>query len=223
MKVLHITDSHGFHEEYEHDWDSIDMIIHTGDASNHINPHINKNEFDNFLYWYNQIPVKYKIYVAGNHDTSLYKYGKNSFDWGNIIYLEDEEVTIEGIKIYGTPWCPVSGNWSFIRNHNKLQKLFDNIPENTDILCTHTPPKTVLDLANHRHILEYCGSKHLLNRVEEIKPKYHLFGHIHNNGININYGMLKRGKTTFINSTGVVDRKLILGLINQGHIFEIDG
>jgi len=219
MKILHITDSHGFHNGYNHDWDNIDIVIHTGDASNSKTVITNEQEFKHFLYWYNNIPVKHKIYVAGNHDTFLYKH-KDLVDWGDIIYLEDDYTIINDVKIYGTPWCPVFNDWAFMLSDNKLYKYFDNIPDDTDILCTHTPPRTVLDLANkYDGTLEYCGSKHLLNKVEEINPKYHLFGHIHNNGININYGILKRGSTTFINSTGVVDRKFYLGLVNQGHLF----
>ncbi len=49
------------------------MIIHSGDCSNNINPYFNENEVRQFIDWYKEVPVKYKIYVAGNHDTSIEK------------------------------------------------------------------------------------------------------------------------------------------------------
>lgn len=223
MRILHITDTHGFHEGLDQDWSNIDMVIHTGDASNSRNTSLNALELDAFLQWYNWIPVKHKIYVAGNHDTALEKWGKDYFDWGDVIYLQDEEVVIEGIKLYGTPWCNQYGNWSFMKEHNKLDTIFKEIPEDTDILCTHQPPKGILDLAPiGNNVLEYCGNKSLLNRVKEVAPDYHLFGHIHNNGPCQNYGVYQKekGSTTFINSTGVVDRKFRMGLLHHGHIFE---
>lgn len=55
-------------------------------------------------------------------------------------------------------------------------KLWDSIPADTDILVTHGPPFGVLD-----RTIQNCnaGCHYLLQKVMEIKPKYHLFGHIH--------------------------------------------
>lgn len=45
-----------------------------------------------------------------------------------------------------------------------------------DVLVTHWPPLGVLDQINKK---EQGGSKGLLKFVKAIKPKVHIFGHIH--------------------------------------------
>ena len=67
MRILHVSDSHSYHEQLEIP-SGIDMIIHSGDCSNNINPYLNENEVRQFIEWYKEVPVKYKIYVAGNHE-----------------------------------------------------------------------------------------------------------------------------------------------------------
>lgn len=224
MVIWHISDTHGMHN-YLTVPKGIDMIIHSGDASNYMDPIINHNEMWDFKEWWNNLEVKYKIYVAGNHDTSIEKgiFSKNNLENNdNSFYLENDEVEIEGLKFYGSPYQPLFGNWSFQRADNKLFKMWENIPEDTDILITHGPPKGILDLAENRdHKLEYCGDKHLFNRVMQIKPKYHLFGHIHNNGDQINEGMRMYESITFVNSSCVTDRKFKFGPTSEGNIIEI--
>lgn len=59
----------------------------------------------------------------------------------NCFYLEDSEVVIYGIRIYGTPWQPAFDNWAFNLPRGKacLDK-WNRIPADIDILLTHTPP-----------------------------------------------------------------------------------
>jgi len=224
MVIWHISDTHGMHN-YLTVPKGIDMIIHSGDASNYMDPIINHNEMWDFKEWWNNLEVKYKIYVAGNHDTSIEKgiFSKNNLENNdNSFYLENDEVEIEGLKFYGSPYQPLFGNWSFQRADNKLFKMWENIPEDTDILITHGPPKGILDLAEKpNHTLEYCGDKHLFNRVIKIKPKYHLFGHIHNNGNQINVGKRVYNDITFVNSAAVTDRKFDLGITYHGTTIEL--
>lgn len=200
------------------------MIIHSGDASNNRDPIINHNEMWDFKEWWNKLEVKYKIYVAGNHDTSIYHkvFDYRELENENSFYLENDDVEIEGIKFYGSPYQPLFGNWAFQRTDNKLFKMWNKIPEDTDVLITHGPPKGILDLAEDRnHRLEYCGDKHLFNRVMKIKPKYHLFGHIHNNGNQINVDQRVYNDITFVNSAAVTDRKFDYGITYQGTIIEL--
>jgi Icc-related predicted phosphoesterase len=46
----------------------------------------------------------------------------------------------------------------------------------TDILITHGPPYGILDSTQRN---EHVGCKALYERVQLIKPKLHVFGHIH--------------------------------------------
>ena len=69
MKLLHISDTHGFHEMYPMErFNDIDVVVHSGDCSNYRDPYRNEPEVRAFIAWYRDVPVKDKIYVAGNHD-----------------------------------------------------------------------------------------------------------------------------------------------------------
>ncbi|XP_071057439.1 metallophosphoesterase domain-containing protein 1 [Onthophagus taurus] len=113
----------------------------------------------------------------------------------NCTYLEDAGLELYGIKIYGTPWQPSFGNWGFNleRGSECLQK-WNLIPENTDILITHTPPVGHGDLVCSGI---RAGCVELLTTVQErVKPKYHIFGHIHEG-----YGVSSDGKIIYINAS----------------------
>ena len=98
-------------------------------------------------------------------------------DYPNITYLNDSGVTIEGIKFWGSPVTPWFHNWAFNRVGEEITKHWDLIPADTDVLITHGPPKGILDETVHGRLHVGCG--HLLKKVLEIKPKVHVFGHIH--------------------------------------------
>jgi Icc-related predicted phosphoesterase len=189
------------------------MVIHSGDCSNPRDPYNNEPEVREFIDWYKGLSPKYKIYVAGNHDSSIEKnlVTKKDFEDNGIIYLENDYVTIEGIKIFGSPYTPTFGNWSFMKDRNKLDRFWCNaIPDDTDIVVTHGPPKGIMDKAENRdHQMECCGDKSLLNKILEVQPTYHLFGHIHNNGSIVNAGIQKLSvcNTFFSNGSVVTDRK----------------
>jgi len=222
MKILAISDTHGFHRELK-DFTNIDMIIHAGDFSNTKNPIFNQQEVVDFLIWYNDLPIKHKVLIAGNHDTSIEAKLVYPKDFSNIKYLEHESINIEGINIFGSPYTPTFGNWSFMKNRGKLDPYWQEIPENTDILITHGPPKGILDLSYDKNeILEYCGDKELYNHVLRVQPKYMIFGNIHNNKDCYNSANKKITgfKTSFHNVSCVTDKKFELGLTSKGQIME---
>jgi Icc-related predicted phosphoesterase len=189
----------------------IDMIIHSGDCSNPRDPYNNESEVRDFIDWYKEIPVKHKIYVAGNHDTSIEKglVTKDDFKNAGIIYLENESVVIDGIKIFGSPHTPNFGNWAFMKERNKLERFWRlAIDEDVNIVVTHGPPKGILDKSYDReNNLECCGDKSLLNRILEVQPTYSLFGHIHNCKDIVNAGVQKLSvcNTFFSNGSVVTD------------------
>jgi len=225
MNIWHISDTHGYHDLLKIP-DNIDMVIHSGDCSNPRDPYNNEPEVRGFIDWYKELPIKHKIYVAGNHDSSIEKglVTKKDFEDYGIIYLENDYTVIEKIKIFGSPYTPNFGNWSFMKERHKLERLWrDAIPDDTDILVTHGPPKGILDKSENRdHQLECCGDKSLLNKILEVKPSYHLFGHIHNNGDIINAGIQKLSNYNifFSNGSVVTDRKFGI-LTSNGNIFRI--
>lgn len=225
MRILHISDTHTYHNLLKIPSD-IDMIIHSGDCSNPRDPYNNEPEVRNFISWYKELPVKNKIYVAGNHDTSIEKrlITKKDFQDAGIIYLENESIMIEGIRFFGSPHTPQFGQWAFMKDRTKLDRFWKKaIPEIVDVIITHGPPKGILDKSyNRNHNMEHCGDKSLFNRILEIQPAYVLFGHIHNCDDIINAGLMKLSicDTWFSNGSVVTDGKFGK-LTSNGNILEI--
>jgi len=226
MRIWHISDTHTYHRLLGVPAD-IDMVIFSGDCSNPKDPYPNEVEVRGFIDWFASLKIQYKIFVAGNHDTSIEKKFVTSEDFArrNIIYLENEDVIIDGLKIFGSPYTPTFGfGWSFNKDRTKLDRIWRNIiDEDVDIVITHGPPKGTLDLSFDRAgNLERCGDKSLLNRVMEVNPKLCLFGHIHNHQDIINQGTMKLSGLDTIFSNGSVMKDGRFGkLTSNGNIFEI--
>ena len=227
MRIWHISDTHTYHDLLNVP-SGIDMVIHSGDCSNPRDPYNNEPEVREFIDWYKELPIPHKIYVAGNHDTSIEKklVIKQDFTDAGIIYLEDDLVDVEGVMIYGNPYTPQFGHgWAFMKDRVKLDRYWTKaMPGYIDILVTHGPPKGILDKSyNREDVLEMCGDKSLLNKVKEVQPTYHLFGHIHNHKDNINAGMQKMSTcdTWFSNGSVVTDGKFGM-LSSNGNIFHLD-
>lgn len=186
MKIVAISDTHTKHESFI--IPPCDLLIHAGDYSN-----IGKiDDVISFLDWFSKQPAKYKIFIGGNHDKCCDK--KYDFDTGadlwfdNLIasyidkgihYIDNESIEIEGIKIFGSPDTPWFYGDYWARNHyrDKIGLIWDNIPADTDILVTHGPPYRIMDYVEDS--MMHVGDESLLTKVREIKPKYHIFGHIH--------------------------------------------
>ena len=225
MKILHISDTHGYHELLQIP-EGIDVVIHSGDCSNVRNPYNNEPEVRKFIDWFSSLDIKYKVYVAGNHDTSIEKklVTKADFNEYGIVYLENESYEIEGIKIFGSPHTPQFGQWAFMKDRNKLDRFWRKaIEDGTHIIVVHGPPRGMLDLSYDRFSnLEFCGDKSLMNKVKEVEPKLMLFGHIHNCDDIINAGTrtIPGLDTIFSNGSVVTDGKFGK-LSSNGNIFKI--
>ncbi|VDK41985.1 unnamed protein product [Anisakis simplex] len=111
----------------------------------------------------------------------------------NVIYLQDSMVELFGIRIYGTPWQPKMDNWAFnLPRGQTLLTKWNQIPTGVDVLITHTPP---LGHGDTLSTGSRAGCVELLNSVvKRIRPKYHVFGHVHEG-----YGCTSDGYTKFIN------------------------
>jgi Icc-related predicted phosphoesterase len=220
--LRHLT--HGHHNLLQ--IPTCDMVIFSGDESNFKNPYDNLKEFNNFITWYSELPITYKIFVAGNHSAAIAKglIKKQDFIDKGIIYLENDYTDIKGLKIFGSPITPTFNDWYFMKSRDKLDRFWSNV-ELVDIIITHGPPKYILDLSeNKQHILEFCGDKalhkHVVNRI---KPVLHCFGHIHNFKNIKNSGVKKIIDCNTIFSNGAVVEDGKFGdLIGNGNLFEID-
>lgn len=186
-----LSDTHGDHRKVE--VPEGDIFIHCGDSlkgSLH-NPEDALFELNE---WLGSLPHRYKILIGGNHDFLLESKGKEVQKYfTHAIYLQDQAVEIEGWKIYGSPFTPKFGIWAFQKPAGKAMKeVWDKIPKDTDILITHGPPKGILD---RTYTGKEAGCEMLAQKIKEIRPKYHFFGHIHEA-----YGTEKKEGTLFLNA-----------------------
>jgi Icc-related predicted phosphoesterase len=194
MKVVVISDTHGKHKKIDiKKYLDCDTLIYAGDwTAGTRNQDI---ENVNFLEWLCSLHFKNIVLIAGNHELYVEEVGskqfketvaicKNTFRFdGDIHYLENESVVIDGIKFYGSPYSNEFCGWAFMEYEPKLKKVWDNIDEDTDVLITHGPAYQCHDLVNNTHSLDpFVGSESLRIRKQELvknKLKYHISGHIH--------------------------------------------
>ena len=206
MRLTIISDTHGMHKKVTPFLDGGDAIIHAGDLSGRGDLY----EIDGFAGWYHKLEnYRYKIFIAGNHDIGLEDNNKKAIEVINdhgreLNYLQDEKLIIKGttdVLVWGSPWQPEFLNWAFNlpRNGQELEDKWNEIPEDVDILITHGPPFGILDYA--KYSAKNVGCEKLLERVLEIKPKIHIFGHIHEGA-----GYQFNGDTHFINASVLNER-----------------
>lgn len=207
MKFVVIADTHGRHHHLK--IPNGDVLVHAGD----ITYRGKRSEVEDFLEWFEKQRHTYKIFIAGNHDFFFEKEKIGIIEKiipPGIIYLNDSGVEIEGIHIWGSPITPRFYNWAFNRERGEdICKHWDLIPQNTDLLITHGPPKGILDqVMNEQHV----GCKDLLERIKTFNLKVHVFGHIHES-----YGKTKNFGIQFINACMMNDQ---YDLVNRPIIFE---
>lgn len=186
LKLVIISDTHK--TGYNHLLSEGDILIHAGDFDI-------RDEFDlNYeINYFQSLDFKHIIFCGGNHDLyleQLFKAGITPEMPKNIHYLCNSSVEIEGIKIYGSPFTPVFGNWAFMEFSEELKKIWSIIPDDTDIIMTHGQPFGINDQV--RGISQGCAF--LRDRIKEIKPKYYIGGHLH-----CARGIYQDENTTYIN------------------------
>ena len=143
---------------------------------------------------------KYKeiLVLAGNHDVHFYNYPEEAKSiLTNARYLEDEQFIYEGTKFYFSPWIPVIGIWAFeYPSDDAARYIWSRIPDDTDVLVTHGPPSGVgmLEYSDNEYVSGGCGCPILAEAIQRVRPKYHIFGHIHEG-----YGSVEKEGTTFFN------------------------
>ena len=226
MKIWHISDTHTYHGLLNIPTD-IDMVIHSGDCSNPQDIVKSHSEILDFIYWFSVLPIKHKVFVAGNHDVAIERrwITRDHFIEKDIVYLENESITIEGINIWGSPHTPSFGSgWAFNKKRDKLHDLWATIPDDTNVVITHGPPMGILDLSYNAYgnKLENCGCTAFKKRMLQLQPELCLFGHIHNCEDLINAGTTKLSayKTVYSNGSVVTDGKFGK-LSSNGNILDI--
>lgn len=166
-----------------------DLLIVAGDLTKRGG----RPEIEAFDRWLATLPHPHKVVIAGNHDFA-FEIDPEARSWiRHATYLQDEEVTIGGLRIWGSPWTPRFFDWAFNLDRGEpLRRVYDRIPTGIDVLVTHGPPRGILDRAFRG---EDVGCDDLRDAVERIRPRLHVFGHIHEA-----YGQVVREGTRFVNA-----------------------
>jgi Icc-related predicted phosphoesterase len=178
-----ISDLHGYYPELE----GGDLLIVAGDLTKRDKIY----EYIGFNLWLDRQKYSKKIVIAGNHDNQLQLNALVYEGLSGCNYLCDSGTEFEGLKIWGSPWSKTFPGINpqckafTCDTEEDLKKRYDLIPDDIDILVTHSPPFEVRDEVKDYHsgkILS-VGSKSLEKRISELKNlKLHVFGHIHENG-----------------------------------------
>lgn len=186
-KIVCISDTHGKLPDNVPDGD---ILVITGDVSpmdSHKLPHQAWWVNTMFNPWLDSLPFDkdHIALVAGNHDF-VFQDGQHLIDDLNCQYLQGDVAMIDGLKVYGYPYCPKLSRWAFYRDDEGMEDAAKKIPDDTDILLTHCPPYSILDeilngpYKSYEQNDKFLGCRKLKKRLNDLPDlKLHVFGHIH--------------------------------------------
>jgi hypothetical protein len=205
-RITHISDTHNKHNQLNGLLPGGDLLIHSGDISSlgrksEVERFVKWfNDIDNYTN---------KVFIAGNHDMTFDREillrdklahfeGRTEYDtecaegkpeWLNellavelnpgVWYLENSDVIIDGLKIWGSPITPSFGyGWAFNKDRGyDINEVWNTIPMDTDIVITHGPIYGYCDRTSREGLNVGCAD--LYHRLNEVKPQLHFSGHIH--------------------------------------------
>ena len=192
MKLVIISDTHGRHDELG----TLrgDVLIHCGDSGNGFTrdsgtsiastPGSRRQQFDRILC------------IGGNHDFQMQARAEEGGRvFRNAEYLQDQAFEYRGLRFYGSPWTPELVDWAYYLDDDALRARWERIPDDVEILITHTPPFGILDRNTARR---NCGCRGLQRRLLDLRPRIHCFGHIHASA-----GTTTANGTTYVNASMV--------------------
>lgn len=212
MRIVVISDTHS--NKLSDLLPDGDILIHAGDFSNSGSV----LEVTKFNEECGKILHKYTfgIYVCpGNHDFLAERSQNLCRDiLSNANLMIDESLVISGIKFYFSPWQPEYFDWAFNlpRAGYELEEVWSRIPEDTDILITHTPAFGRLDYVPRG---SHVGCSALRNRIDSLRNlKIHCFGHVH-----FGYGYQYFNNKLYINAAICSEWN---GILNQPIVVDFD-
>lgn len=193
MIVDAISDLHGHYPTLE----GGDLLIVAGDLT----ARDTFGEHSEFKQWLYDQDYEKKVVIGGNHDGNLVgnKAGSSVYSGYHMDdhcyfsfadYLLDSGTEFGGLKIWGSPWTKTFKGMNphckafTCDTEEELAEKWALIPDNTDILITHSPPYGFLDFIEEKYDGSrfHLGSKSLWDRLIKINVRIHIFGHIHECG-----------------------------------------
>lgn len=189
MKLVAVADTHGEHRRLT--LPDGDVFLHAGDLTQRGT----LEQLADVADWMRSLPHRHKLVIAGNHDFALErKPAEARALFHGLTYLEDQEVTLEGVRFYGSPWQPWFHSWAFnLHRGAPIDAVWQKIPAGVDVLITHGPPKGMGDRVYDG---ERVGCDDLLRHLPRVGAKVHVFGHIHEDR-----GEWQHGVTRVVNCT----------------------
>lgn len=194
IKIVGISDTHNRHSLIT--IPECDVLIHAGDESNRGT----KEELTDFAVWLNEQPAIVKVFTPGNHSLGIEDNPAASRELllkycPDLKILIHESIVIDGIRIFASPYSPYFNDWAYNAGRTITEAayyrkpfigdLWQNIPDDTQILITHGPSYDILDELVHLDGSPkglFVGCVELSRRIKELKDlDLHLFGHIHSN------------------------------------------
>jgi Icc-related predicted phosphoesterase len=188
LRLVLLSDTHQRHREVE--VPDGDILIHAGDFTMFSK---SMSAIGDFNTWLGELPHQHKIVVPGNHEFFLEAEPARRSLLTNATVLINEDFEVEGLRIWGSPTTPLYGGAFGMSLAEDRRRLYAQIPETTDVLITHTPPYGILDSAPDSDLR--AGCRELLDSVMRVRPKLHVFGHVHGA-----YGVFETDHTTFTNA-----------------------
>jgi Icc-related predicted phosphoesterase len=188
LKIVCLSDTHGLHRKVS--VPSGDLLIHAGDFT-----YLTKSQHQigDFNDWLGELPHRHKIVIPGNHEFAFEENPRLGRQISNAIFLIDEAIEAGGFRIWGSPMTNLYGGAFGRSAAADRARVYAMIPAGTDILVTHGPPFGVLDRLVGT---DRCNGCHdLRSAVTRIRPRLHVFGHIHGA-----YGMYTENGTVFVNA-----------------------
>ena len=180
-----------------------------------------------FIEWVKGLPFRnvwsQVVITPGNHDIVFERWGEKDYErlrvlsGGRLIILRNKQYDFDYIdkvsgepkvlKIWGTPYCQIFGNWAFMRTNSKLKEKFDEIPYDIDVLISHSSPDIEEYGCIHYYgnkVYKNAGCPILAEAIKEKKPKYVFCGHIHSGDHN-----LKEVDGTMFANVSYVDERYV--------------
>jgi Icc-related predicted phosphoesterase len=174
MKIICMADLHRYLPPVPADGD---LLLLGGDCLN--DGAFNQARFLDTVFrkWLEGVAARMPVVATpGNHDWIFQTHPDlvpNDLPW---TVLVDQEVTVGGLRIWGSPWQPPFFDWAFNLPESDLEQKWALIPEGIDILLLHGPPFGAGDLTPRG---ERVGSPSLTARILAVRPKLVVCGHIH--------------------------------------------
>lgn len=196
MKIVVISDTHGGHEALG--VLSGDVLIHCGDFE-HLFA-LDARALAAVDAWFGKQRFEHILCIGGNHDLDLERRVGGGSEpserpFRNAQYLQDSGFVYRGVRFHGAPWVPMLDGHAFFADDRALAAAWSRIPNDVDVLITHTPPAGILDESSTGLKL---GCRHLSERLAALSPRLHCFGHVHASA-----GHRTIGGTTYVNASSV--------------------